>query len=77
MNERIRQLEEQAFDAIWDLDKTSIGPGTHFCPDGFEQKFAQLIVRECEQVSLKNSHRDDDMGAIIAKQIREHFGVEE
>ena len=43
----------------------------------WEQKFAELIVRECEQVSLKNSHRDDDMGAIIARQIEQHFGVEE
>ena len=41
------------------------------------EKFAELIVRECEQVSLKNSHRGDDMGAIIARQIKEHFGVEE
>ena len=41
------------------------------------EKFAELIVLECEQVSLKNSHRDDDMGAIIARQIKEHFGVEE
>ena len=40
------------------------------------EKFALLIVRECERVSLKNSHRDDDMGAIIARQIKEHFGVE-
>ncbi len=45
----------------------------------FEQmkKFAELIVRECEQVSLKHSHRDDDMGAIIARHIKEHFGVEQ
>jgi hypothetical protein len=35
-----------------------------------------LIVNECEQVSLKNSHRNDDMGAIIARQIKDHFGVE-
>ena len=40
------------------------------------EKFAQLIVLECEQVSLKNSHRDDDMGAIIARQIQEHFGLQ-
>ena len=37
----------------------------------------ELIVKECEQISLKNSHRNDDMGAIIARQIRKHFGVEE
>ena len=38
--------------------------------------FAELIVRECEQVSLQSSHRDDDMGAIIARNIKQHFGVE-
>ena len=39
--------------------------------------FAEMIIRECMELSLKNSHRDDDMGAIIARQIKEHFGVEE
>jgi hypothetical protein len=70
MNERIRKLAEQA--------TTYIEP-TYSSGEGWifdKEKFAELIVRECEQVSLKNSHRDDDMGAIIAKQIREHFGVE-
>ena len=43
----------------------------------FNQKFAELIVKECEKVSLKSSHRDDDMGAIIARQIKQYFGVEE
>ena len=42
-----------------------------------KEKFAELIVRECEKVSLKSSHRDDDMGAIIARQIKQYFGVEE
>lgn len=41
----------------------------------FLEKFAELIIRECVQVSLKNSHRYDDMGTIIAGQIQEHFGV--
>ena len=40
------------------------------------EKFAELIVRECEQVSLQNSYRDDDMGAIIARNINKHFGVQ-
>ena len=40
-------------------------------------QFAELIVNECEQVSLNNSHRDDDMGAIIARNIKRNFGVEE
>jgi hypothetical protein len=66
MNERIRQLLSQA--------------GVHYevlPKDTVYEKFAELIVRECEQVSLKNSHRDDDMGAIIARHIKEHFGVEQ
>ena len=62
MNERIDVLALQATDSKGGLDR---------------HKFAELIVRECEQVSLKNSHRDDDMGAIIARQIKQHFGVEE
>ena len=38
------------------------------------QRFAQLIVRECARVSLRLSHRDDDMGDIIARNIQGHFG---
>lgn len=41
------------------------------------EKFVELLVKECEQISLKNSHRDDDMGAIIARQINQHFGIEQ
>jgi len=80
MNERIRELAEQA----WDETKEEFGS---FVDDSGEidftflhaytEKFAELIVRECEQVSLKNSHRNDDMGAIIAKQIKKHFVVKE
>ena len=64
MNERIRELAEHC-----------VGSRPYNTFD--YEKFAELIVRECEQVSLKNSHRNDDMGAIIAKQIKKHFGVEE
>jgi hypothetical protein len=64
MNERIRELALQAgAQGIVNRDFIDV------------EKFAELIVQECEQVSLKNSHRDDDMGAIIARQIRQHFGV--
>ena len=49
MNERIKELKKQAFDEVWDLDNDPIGPGTHFIPDGFEKKFAELIVTECCQ----------------------------
>jgi len=69
MNERIRELERQAFDAVWDLDKDSTGPGTHFRPNGFEQKFAELIVRECIYYAF--CHGDD------IEYVKKHFGVEE
>ena len=61
MNERIRELALQVYGSAATAQ---------------EIKFAELIVKECEQVSLKNSHRNDDMGAIIARQIKKHFGVE-
>ena len=66
MNERIKELAKQC----WDERPTG---QLHFD----NEKFAELIVRECEQVSLQSSHRDDDMGAIIARNIKDHFGVEE
>jgi len=47
MNERIKELQRLAFDAVWNLDNDPVGPGTHFQPNGFEQKFAELIVQEC------------------------------
>ena len=41
-------------------------------------KFAELIVRECSQIS-KDHQRNyyESHGARIAKKIKEHFGVEE
>ena len=70
MNERIRELVRES-----NLDMYGLGKERHRWEYTVE-KFAELIVRECEKVSLKSSHRDDDMGAIIARQIKQHFGVE-
>lgn len=39
-------------------------------------RFGQLVVEKCADISLKNSHRWDDMGAIIALQVKKHFGVQ-
>ena len=75
MNERIKELKKQAFDEVWDLDNDPIGPGTHFIPDGFEKKFAELIVKECMQLNSKEL----SITAIerLLPMYREHFGVEE
>ena len=79
MNERIRELVEQAF-------LTVDGPET-FKPslrqpliDGLEdlfQEFAELLIRECmEQIDDGNSdHAGGNIDAI--NRIKEHFGVEE
>jgi len=80
MNEQIQKLKKQAFDAVWDLDKTTIGPPTHFVPDGFEQKFAELIVKECIDIAQDRAnfpgYPPNDVNDII-DEIREHFGVEQ
>jgi hypothetical protein len=80
MNERIRQLAEQA---------TSHMPG-HPPYDGLtfdvfdKEKFAELIVREC--VELVSANRDlaiedgwnvDEAMSTAINDIEEHFGVEE
>jgi len=73
MNERIQQLKIQAFDTVWDLDSSTVGPGTHFIPNGFEEKFAELIVRECAgRVDWILAEGGGTQGDLI----REHFGVE-
>ena len=75
MNKRIKYLAERARGQMAVL--TTVDDEQWRQHEEFVRKFAELIVKECEQVSLKNSHRDDDMGSIIARQIKQHFGVEE
>ena len=75
MNERIKLLEKQAFDEVWDLDNDPIGPGTQFVPLGFKEKFAELIVQECIGVVQKGGGM---CGAISSNNLKQHFfGVEE
>jgi hypothetical protein len=72
MNERIKQLALQALKHP-DTDNDGL---TVFDNDELK-KFAELIAYECIDLALGSSHRDDDMGAIIANKIKKHFGVEE
>ena len=71
MNERIKQLAEQAWDA------TAVSPEFGH-PISFAEKFAELIVRECANEILKWKSEpfpyDPEFGA---KLIKDHFGVEE
>jgi hypothetical protein len=64
MNERIKQLAEQA------------GWAEHirYKPTRIEiEKFAELLVRECAELATKEYN---DRGAIHGNDLLEHFGVE-
>ena len=80
MNERIRLLAEQA--DRWAQKMTrSDDPryGDRPVSDLFDEKFAELIVRECMDV-VRHINQDYDGGSTTinaADEIKEHFGVEE
>ncbi len=66
MNERIRELAEQANNAIG---------GNAFSMARYNEKFAELIVREC----IEHFAAEPDKpfyGRHVANQIKQHFGVE-
>jgi hypothetical protein len=73
MNERIRELAEQANNAIG---------GNAFSMARYNEKFAELIVRECARLA-RNTNLEDVEGGDSAvlraagEQIEKHFGVEE
>ena len=72
MNERIRELYEQArlhAKTIPDLDPQG-------WMDEYHKKFAELIVRECLGIiDEEGSHEGGSIRSMEA--IKEHFGVEE
>ena len=71
MNERINELAEQAKNSI---PKDSLGVTDWI--EAYNQKFAELIVREC--IDWCNAHaRDDGTAQRIAEDIKKDFGVEE
>jgi hypothetical protein len=65
MNKRIRELAEQCWNER---------------PEGqlhFDnEKFAELIVRECAEFSRQHNLEKADRSHMIHKAIKEHFGVE-
>ena len=74
MNERIRQLAEQAC-AFADIQYNKQTKATFYTnksvEEFFREKFAELIVRECALVVHKKT------GPKSALNVLEHFGVEE
>ena len=69
MNERICKIAQDT-DA-W-CDKYYFGDDLYKLE--WEKKFAELIVRECVGVNYKSPFRD---GEFHAREVLEHFGVEE
>jgi hypothetical protein len=75
MNERIRELAEQAGCDWWEgraqRDMTRC--------DTELQKFAELIVRQCADVAWMNTPETEELeySHLISNKIKQHFGVEE
>ena len=63
MNERIRQLAEQA-----GIYKLNLSDETEYW---IMEKFAELIVKECADVATMNQFQYDAVGNYVLK----HFGV--
>ena len=79
MNERIRELAEQA--EIYAGEQIDEGADYNQYPRYYTEKFAELIVQECAQVSEDDITDGDacctNTADRIARQIKKHFGVEE
>jgi hypothetical protein len=92
MNERIKELAEQAGEYVNEVYTPPVRSKTpgKIWEDGhidwhiqFNQKFAELIVRECIQVVDGMADPEEDSDRYVwalhnaSEKIREHFGVEE
>jgi len=78
MNERIKQLAEQAgleFDDDTALEPTPI----YYMTEKDLEKFAELIVKECMDVAKYHTPETEECEYtwLIHDKIKEHFGVEE
>ena len=78
MNERIKALKRQAEDYAGKYSVKHQVFGQALI-DALDQKFAELIVRECADIAKHHvmnisTYADADF---VDEQIKEHFGVEE
>ena len=74
MNERIKQLALQAMTYVTHNPKANkLNSG-----DMFDEKFAELIVRECmEQVwYTREDGINGNVSEVIKQRMKQHFGVE-
>ena len=77
MNERIKELKEQAFNFVAEQNMTKKEyfweniKHDRTLQDRVDKKFAELIVKECARVAS-----DYDGAHYVGTAIEEHFGVE-
>ena len=71
MNERIRQLAEQA--------KTSVPAGllVNEWIDEYNRIFAELIVSECALVANEHVEEAEGVHLGVGRRIKQHFGVDD
>jgi len=67
MNERIQQLAMQT--DIW-CDQ-NVAQGSPMYNNQWEQKFAELIVRECADIATMNQFQWDSTGSYVLKHFEE------
>jgi hypothetical protein len=67
MNKRLKQLGDQA--GVCPIKHVGGGEWDSYLPEA-EQKFAELIVKECAEIALREDHDPHEC-------ILKHFGVEE
>ena len=72
MNERIRELSKEAW--AWAEQQEYTDPAKEFS-DILEQKFAELIVKECATHLHKRGI--EGFGILEERNLKEHFGVEQ
>ena len=76
MNERIRQLAEQATEYATTRHPLSNHIVLSVNSEKFEEKFAELIVQECLVVINQSNGVGDDDVIKISQDVKKHFGVE-
>jgi len=72
MNERIKELSKQAEDLV---DWGRLGDQASY--DAWEQKFAELIIKECMDIAWKHTPDTEECeySWLIHDKIKAHFGV--
>ena len=79
MNERIQQLADQAHEyalGVYDRRIATEGPKNVFFYQISNDKFAELIVRECIEQVITGPNGPAHYAVEAALRLKKHFGVE-